>query len=71
MDEFDLETLWASLLSRDPEKILPAWERISREEQGAVRAHLERMATEEGWSEPQRQSARVALDTLSEDENGH
>jgi hypothetical protein len=34
-------------------------------EQAAVHAHLTRMATEAGWSEPQRASAQAALDALA------
>lgn len=62
----DPETLWANILSRDPDTIRTAWEDLDADEQTAVRAHLERMATEDGWTEPQRISAQAALDTLAD-----
>jgi hypothetical protein len=62
---FDLETFWSNMLSGDPELIRAAWQALDNEEQAAVYAHLERMATEkEEWSEPQRLSAQAALDTI-------
>jgi hypothetical protein len=62
MDE--LEILWGGLLSRDPAKVRATWGTLSAEEQEAVRAHLVRMATEEGWTRPQRVSAQAALNAL-------
>jgi hypothetical protein len=62
----DLETFWANLLSGDPEVIRAAWENLDSAEQAAVRAHLESMATEDGWSEPRQLSARAALVALQD-----
>jgi hypothetical protein len=62
----DLEQLWSALLSRDPDTIQSTWDTLEPDEQTAVYAHLERMTTEEGWTEPQRVSARAALDALAE-----
>jgi hypothetical protein len=62
----DLETFWGNLLSGDPEVIRAAWEHLDGEERAAVYAHLESMATEEGWSEPQRLSAQAALAALQD-----
>ena len=62
----DPETVWAGLLSREPATVRVAWKQLTREEQVAVSAHLQRMATEDGWSEPQRASAQAALDTLQD-----
>jgi len=45
---------------------LIAWQELVREEQVAVYIHLQVMATEEGWSEPQRISAQAALHALHE-----
>lgn len=59
-----LETLWAELLSREPERIAEAWRSLNREEQAAVTAHLIRMTTEDGWVEAQRVSANAALETI-------
>ena len=58
------ETTWQSLLSRDREQILEAWELLNNEERESVRDHLTRMTQDEGWTEPQRESARIALDVL-------
>ena len=60
----DLELLWDSLLSRRTTLIRAAWATLSPDEQQAVYAHLRRMTTEEGWTEPQRDSAQVALGVL-------
>ena len=60
----DPEHVWANILSRDPAIIRAAWNDLNADEQSSVYAHLQRMATEEGWSDPQRMSAQAALDTL-------
>ncbi len=60
----DLENFWSSLLSRNPVRIRQVWEDLDAEEQAAITMHLQHMATEEGWSEPQRISAQAALDAL-------
>jgi hypothetical protein len=60
----DPELFWANILSRDPVTIRAAWSDLNVDEQSTVYAHLQRMATEKGWSEPQRISAQAALDTL-------
>ncbi len=66
----DLESLWAHLLSEEPAQIRAAWERLNHEERAAVLAHLETMATEEGWSEAQRLAAQAALDVLRSGDTG-
>jgi ParB-like chromosome segregation protein Spo0J len=60
----DLDAFWEGMLSEDPAQIRAAWERLNNDERAAVLAHLVTMATEEGWSEPQRQAAQAALDVL-------
>lgn len=60
----DLETLWDGLLSRQPERIRDVYQGLTREEQLAVYAHLQRMATEAGWHPEQVISARKALEAL-------
>lgn len=60
----DPEMIWASLLSRDSQRIREMWQNLSREEQDAVYAHLKSMVSEDGWAEPQRISAQAALDAL-------
>ena len=63
-DAFDLETLWAMLLSRDAERIRAAWVTLAPAERAAVLEHLRRMTTESGWADAQRASAQTALDVL-------
>jgi hypothetical protein len=60
-----LELLWDYLLSREPEKIRPAFASLSGAEKMAVLAHLRRMAEEAGWHREQRLSALAALDALN------
>lgn len=62
----EVERLWAGLLSRDADQVRATWDTLNTEEQQAVHAHLIRMATEAGWTEPQRISAQAALDALSD-----
>ncbi len=61
----DLEILWELLLSRREEEIRSAFNRLTRQEQAAVTAHLQRMATETGWHPEQRRSAQAALAALA------
>lgn len=60
----DPETLWAGILSRDTRLIRETWEQLNADEQRVVYNHLAKMATESGWTEPQRISAQSALDAL-------
>ena len=60
----DLALLWDGLLSRQATLIRTAWATLSPGEKRAVYAHLLRMTTEEGWTEPQRASAQMALVVL-------
>lgn len=67
MDEW-LEKFWGEVLSRDPQRILKAMDSLEDDqEREAIIAHLRRMATEEGWAEPQRISAESALTALGID----
>ena len=59
-----LEELWDQLLSRQPERVLAAFTRLSPGEKEQVRCHLERMASEPGWHPEQRLSAQAALQAL-------
>lgn len=59
-----LDIFWENMLSRDPERVREAWGTLTLEERTAIHAHLVRMSTEEGWTEPQRISAQAALDAL-------
>jgi len=60
----ELDIFWENMLSRDPERVREAWGTLTVEERLAIHAHLVRMSTEEGWTEPQRISARAALEAL-------
>lgn len=62
----DPELLWAAILSRDPDRICAAWDTLDVREQVTVYAHLQRMAREPGWTEPQRRSAEAALQALQD-----
>jgi hypothetical protein len=64
----DLDSFWEHLLSEDPDEIQEAWARLNSYERAAVLAHLVTMATDEGWSEPQRRAAQAALDVLRGDD---
>ncbi len=61
----ELDIFWENMLSRDPARVRDAWGTLTVEERIAIRAHLVRMASEEGWAEPQRISAQAALDALA------
>jgi hypothetical protein len=64
----NLEAFWGQLLSEDPAQIRAAWARLNSDERDAILAHLVTMATDEGWSEPQRLAAQAALDVLRDDD---
>jgi NADH:ubiquinone oxidoreductase subunit E len=60
-----LEQFWQEVLSRDKDRVQAAINALDdNEERAAVVDHLKKMATEEGWSEPQRVSAQEALKAL-------
>ena len=59
-----LETLWDQLLSRQPERIRPAFSSLTTQEKESVLAHLRRMTSDPGWHPEQRLSAQSALDAL-------
>ncbi len=67
MDDW-LEEFWSDILSEEPLRIMAAWVTLDAEDQNTVRAHLMRMATETGWAEAQRMSARAALQAISDDD---
>ena len=60
----ELDIFWENMLSRDPARVREAWGTLTVEERLAIHAHLVRMTTEDGWTEPQRISAQAALDAL-------
>ncbi len=62
----DLDGFWETLLGRDPEKIRALWKDLDIPEQESIRAHLERMAFEDGWTMSQRLSAHTALEAIKD-----
>jgi hypothetical protein len=67
------EDFWADILSADPGRVRRAFDRLAPDDAQRVRAHLRRMATEDGWHPAQRRSARAALEhfeTPGETETG-
>ena len=60
----DLESFWAEILSKDPDRIQSAFMTLSTEEQYALLDHLRDMANEPGWSDGQRERAKAALQVI-------
>lgn len=60
----DAEALWAELLSEEPARIRKTWLGLDDDEAAAVIAHLNKMTTEPGWAEGQRESAGAALKAI-------
>lgn len=60
----NLDQFWEDLLSQDPARIRHAWGELNDQEAAAVVAHLQRMATEEGWQPEQQAAAAAALRTI-------
>jgi predicted Fe-S protein YdhL (DUF1289 family) len=46
-------------------RIIAAWVILSADEREAVWSHLNRMATEDGWADVQRQSAQAAIRAIA------
>jgi hypothetical protein len=67
---FNIETFWEEILSEEPDRIIAAYLLLFHaDEQAAVLRHVQVMATEDGWSEPQRAAAAVALEAILSVEN--
>lgn len=66
-EEDKFENIWEILLSRQPVKVLAAYESLAPDQKKLVREHLEKMINEAGWQPEQRISAQAALDTISSD----
>jgi hypothetical protein len=62
--DLPLEHFWLEILSRDPIRISDARRSLSAEEQEALVAHLRRLVADDGWTDPQRVSALIALKVL-------
>ncbi len=63
-DQEPLEKFWDSILSRDPERIRAAYQKLTNKEQQTLLQHLIRMATESDWHAEQKKSAQAALHAL-------
>ena len=59
-----LEAFWGDMLSEEAPRIESAWHLLNAEDQQAVRDHLLRMVSEDGWADVQRESAQAALDVI-------
>ena len=59
-----LEDFWGDLLSEEPARIIAAWELLDAESREAIHAHLQRMVSEDGWANVQRDAARAALNAI-------
>lgn len=63
-EQSGFEYLWETLLSREPDRILLAYESLQPDQKLAVLEHLEKMVSESGWQPEQRNSAQAALDAI-------
>lgn len=61
-----VEHIWNEILSRQPERIQPAFRGLSAKEKIAVRAHLIKMTSEDGWQPIQIESAAIALEAIKD-----
>jgi hypothetical protein len=60
-----VELFWESLLSRQPNQILAAYNSVDKTTQAEVLEHLRQMVNEEGWHPEQVLSAQTALEILT------
>ena len=58
------DRFWSEILSGDPQAVRRMWAALNRQERGIVKGHLDRLASEDGWSEEQRQAAQAALSII-------
>lgn len=63
-EQSGFEYLWETLLSREPDRILLAYESLQPDQKLAVLEHLQKMVSESGWQPEQRNSAQAALDAI-------
>ncbi len=60
----NLEMIWNSLLSRNPEEIRNTYADLDPASRQVVLDHLRAMVSESGWHPEQVTSARIALEAL-------
>ncbi len=63
-EQSGFEYLWETLLSREPDRILLAYESLQPDQKIAILEHLQKMVSESGWQPEQRNSAQSALDAI-------
>jgi len=64
------DNLWEDILSRDQEIIRKAYLRVSRNDQTAIKNHLQEMCGESDWHPQQKMSAEIALSAINSIEKG-
>jgi hypothetical protein len=64
---YGFENIWELLLSREPARIVVAYQSLIPEEKKSVHEHLHKMVNEPGWQPGQRVSAQAALDSIQGD----
>ncbi len=65
MNPFEsLEKVWGDLLSREPNLVKGAFEKLDPDNRHKIITHLKAMVDEKGWHKEQIKSARIALKTI-------
>jgi hypothetical protein len=65
MSQFEpLEKMWGDLLSREPDHVVMAFEKLDPESRINVVKHLKAMVSEKSWHIEQKKSARIALKAI-------
>ena len=59
-----MEKMWDDLLSREPELVISAFEKLDPESRKNVVKHLKAMVSEKGWHIEQKKSARITLKAI-------
>lgn len=63
--KIDPDLLWEGLLSGDDDLIREIYVQLDVDERNAIVAHLEKVVNEEDWHPLQRESAQLALKTIT------
>lgn len=66
-----IEEIWDSLLSRNPKLIESVFNRLDGNEQRLIIEHLNRMVKERDWHKVQKESAKIALQTIEKSQEGN
>jgi predicted metal-dependent TIM-barrel fold hydrolase len=65
-DQGSYFNIWEMILSRQPDVISMAFDSLDIDELEAVLDHLRQMISASGWQPGQRESARAAMEVISE-----